>query len=131
MGVLTLGTLCDLRRREIPDAIPLALLGISLVAAGLGWSPHGSGSLALGLVTGFTLGALLWWRGGFGGGDVKVLAALGALVGLRDLFSLLFYVALAGAILAVVAVWRGQRDFAYAPAIAIGFLIFLVAGAPL
>jgi Flp pilus assembly protein protease CpaA len=128
MGLLALGTLCDLRRREIPDAIPLALLAISIGAAAFGWSSHEWLSLVLGLVLGFTLGALLWSRGGLGGGDVKVLAALGALVGPRALFSLLLYVALVGAALAVVAVWRGQREIAYAPAIAGGFLIFLVIG---
>jgi prepilin peptidase CpaA len=126
LALLALGTASDLRRREIPDGIPLALLGVAVCGTALGWSPVGWVSLAAGLALALALGIALGWRGGFAGGDVKVLAALGAVVGPRDLFTLLFYVAIAGAALALVAVRRGQRDLPYMPAMAIGFLIFLI-----
>lgn len=82
--------------------------------------------MLLGLVVAMAIGMLLFWRGGFGGGDVKVLAALGAIVGLGSLFSLLFYVAIVGGLFALVAVARGKSDLAYAPAITLGFLAFII-----
>jgi prepilin peptidase CpaA len=125
-GLLVVGTVWDLRRREIPDAIPLALIASAVAATALGRSPHGWLGLLLGFILALGLGMLLFWRGGFGGGDVKVLAALGAIVGPGSLFPLLFCVAMAGGLFAVVAVARGKSDLAYAPAITLGFLAFMI-----
>jgi hypothetical protein len=36
---------------------------------------------------------------------------------------MLFWVALLGAVLALVAAWRGQREYAYAPAITLGLAV--------
>jgi prepilin peptidase CpaA len=127
LGIVIAAAILDLRQREIPDAISVALLVWAVVATVLGWSGHGWLSLTFGLGMGLSIGLGLFWLGGFGGGDAKVLAALGATLGARDLFSLLFYVALAGGVLAVVALVRRQRDIAYVPAIALGFLAFVIA----
>jgi len=129
-ALLVIGTVCDLRKREIPNVIPIALLASAVVSTALAWSPRGWLSLGLGLGLALAIGMLLFWRGGFGGGDVKVLAALGAIVGPGPLLPLLFYVAIAGGVLALVAVMRGQKDFAYAPAITLGFLAFLISRGP-
>jgi prepilin peptidase CpaA len=126
MGLLAAGAACDLKSREIPNWIPLTVLAAAVGGTTFGWSPVGWVSLAAGLALGLGLGMLLWWRGGFGGGDVKMLAALGAVVGPRDLFVLLFYIAVVGVVLAIVALRRGQREIAYVPAMALGFLIFLI-----
>jgi prepilin peptidase CpaA len=128
MGLLVIGAAFDLRRREIPNWIPLAFVAVAVCGTWFGWSPLGWVSLATGFSLSLAIGVVLWWRGAFGGGDVKVLAGLGAIVGPRDLISVLFYVALAGGVLALYALLRGQRDLAYMPAIAIGFLIFLIKG---
>jgi prepilin peptidase CpaA len=125
-ALLVVGTVWDLRKREIPDAIPLVLLASAVTSTALGRSPHGWLPLLFGFVLALAIGMLLFWRGGFGGGDVKLLAALGAVVGPVPLFSLLFYVAMAGGLFAVVALARGKSDLAYAPAITLGFLAFAV-----
>ena len=61
--------------------------------------------------------------GGFGGGDAKLLVALGPVLGLQLYLRLLFAVALTGGVLALVAMVRRKRDLAYGPAIAIGMLM--------
>jgi prepilin peptidase CpaA len=127
LAFLVGGMLWDLRRREIPDIVPLALLALAVTARVMQWSAAGWVSLALGFSLGAAIGLLLFWSGGFGGGDVKVLAALGAIVGPRDLVSVFVYIALVGAVLALIAWLRGQRDFAYSPALMLGFAVFLVA----
>jgi len=38
----------------------------------------------------------------------------------------LFWMALAGGLLALIAMARGQRDYAYGPAIAAGYLGYLI-----
>lgn len=62
----------------------------------------------------------------FGGGDAKLIAAVGALLGPVGLLFALFWTAVAGGVLALIAMVRGQRDYAYGPAIALGYLAYLV-----
>ena len=64
--------------------------------------------------------AAVFYLGGLGGADVKLVAALGAAVGPVSLLCVLFWTALAGGLLALAAKSRGKRDFAYVPAIAAG-----------
>ena len=66
--------------------------------------------------------------GGLGGGDAKLLAALGAVVGFKGELGVMLYAALLGALLALVARFRKQREYAYAPAIALGLLAFILRG---
>jgi prepilin peptidase CpaA len=117
----------DLSRREIPDWVSLGLLALAIGARAMHWTPDGWISMLVGFVAGFAIGLFLFWRGGFGGGDAKVIAALGAVLGPGPFLSALFYIALAGGGLAMVAILRGRREIAYAPAIAIGFAAFVIA----
>jgi len=125
LALVTAGTVRDLYRHEIPDVVPAALLLLAFWSAAR-MSPHAWVSLAGGFAVALGVGVALFATGGFGGGDVKLITALGALLGVRDLLTLLFYTALAGGALAVIAAARGKRDLAYAPAIALGLLIMLV-----
>lgn len=125
-GLLVLvgvAVVCDLRTREIPDWIPLAILawGCLMVVAGLyetTWM-----AAVLGGLLGLGLSAVVFYLGGLGGGDVKLLAAIGAVVGPWALLSILAWMGAAGGLLAVAAIARGKRDFAYGPAIAIGLAL--------
>ena len=76
-----------------------------------------------GSLLGLGLGAAVFYFGGLGGGDVKLLAAIGAVVGPWTLLSILTWMAVAGGILALVAAARRKRHFAYGPAIAFGVLV--------
>ena len=118
----------DVRSREIPDSLTVSLLGLALVATGLHLHRVAWSDLALGILLGFSAGVLFFQLGGLGGGDVKLLTGLGAVLGFRGELGLLFYTAIVGGLLALVARTRRKRDYAFAPAIALGLLAFIVRG---
>ncbi len=113
---------CDVRTREIPNRIP----AIIFIWALAGWIFQFSSADAKlffgGLVIGTSGGLILYFSGGFGGGDAKLLAALGGVLGIQGTLVMLTIMALAGGVLALVAAARGQRAFAYGPAIGAGVL---------
>ena len=123
---LVLATIFDFWKRQIPDWIPIALLVWAIGTTAFGMSSQGWTSLALGLALGFSIGAFLFWLGGFGGGDAKLLAVLGATLGPRGFVAFLFCAAVAGGLMAVIALARGRRDLAYVPAMALGFFVFMM-----
>jgi len=125
-ALVTLAAAWDLRTREIPDWISLALLAWACLAASMGLYGLTWPKLGLGLGMGLALSAPLFYVGGLGGGDVKLISSLGAALGPAALLWTLLWMALAGGCLALVAVARGRRDFAYGPAIAIGMAAYLI-----
>jgi prepilin peptidase CpaA len=103
------------------------------VAAGLAcglWSAgaRGLGMAAVGAVAGFLIFFLLHRMGGMGGGDVKLMAGFGALLGPADILVAAVLAAIAGAVLALAAVlWRPRREsLPYAPAIVLGAWLTLL-----
>ena len=101
--------LSDVRTRRIPNVLtgPVMLAGLALNAWGFGWS-GAQASLA-----GFALAIVLllapFAAGGIGGGDVKMMGAVGALLGPRlVLLSLVVGIALGG-VFAVVHLARIAR----------------------
>ncbi|MDB5390254.1 MAG: conserved rane protein of unknown function [Planctomycetaceae bacterium] len=115
----------DLRRREIPDWISVAILLMAVFQGINGTPAAGLNRLAAFLIA-FWLGSFLFALGAWGGGDVKLLSALGAWLGFSALVTALFWMALAGGVLAVVAAIRCQRTFAYGPAIGFGAICALL-----
>jgi prepilin peptidase CpaA len=113
----------DVRTREIPNWISFCLGLWAIGAAAAGWHSVGWLGLFLGTALGFALSAPLFWLGGLGGGDVKLITALGAGLGPGLLLLALFWMALAGGVLALIAKFRGQADYAYVPAILAGLLL--------
>lgn len=102
--LLAAAALCDIWKFIVPNAIPVALTGLFLVAAWVlpgtvGWSSH-LGAAALVLAVGFALFA--WGR--FGGGDVKLIAALSLWTGFDHLLDLLIAISIAGGALALALV---------------------------
>ena len=103
-GALTtaaLACITDLRSRRIPNWLTAgsalaALVAFTLTAGGQGLGRSIGGCL-LGLALFFPLFALR----GLGGGDVKLLGAIGAWVGPAAIFWVALYTAIAGGILAV------------------------------
>jgi prepilin peptidase CpaA len=92
----------DTLQSRIPN-----IANASLAFAGLAFnfSASGTGGLvasALGAAAGLALLLLPYLMGGFGAGDVKALAALGALVGPGAILQVFVYMALYGAILAML-----------------------------
>ncbi len=100
-GAVAFAAAMDLLTMRIPNRIsalmvlaffPLALLG------GLGASEM-LNHVAAGLLM-LVLGVLLFIPGWFGGGDAKLMAAIGLWIGPDNLFPYIFYVALAGGLIA-------------------------------
>ena len=99
----------DLRSRRIPNALVAigVVLGLSLNASfaglrGIGWSLAGGG-LGLALFLPF------FAFGGMGGGDVKLLAGLGAFLGPREVVGVALAAALTGGLLALAVAVRERR----------------------
>jgi prepilin peptidase CpaA len=99
--LLMAAALSDARSFRIPNLIPAALLGVFaiLILAGGARSGVVSALAAFGLA--FAFGAGLWWLRVWGGGDVKLLAAVAPFVGLAGLPRLIAVMALAGGVLAL------------------------------
>ena len=96
-----LAAVWDLRQGRIPNPLVyVAMVGGLLLRAGLvGWQGMLDGVLA-GLVAG-GLFFLLFLVRGMGGGDVKLITAVGCWVGIRQLPAVLLTSALAGGVMAV------------------------------
>ena len=103
----------DIRTRRIPNVLVAGglLAGLALQATG-GWAVFGAGLAGAGL--GLGAGMLLFATGGFGGGDAKLLAVVGAFLGPRGFLYALLAIALVGAVLAIGLLvrraLRGGRD---------------------
>jgi prepilin peptidase CpaA len=105
-GALALSAYCDVRTRRIPDqlTIGVALAGFARIAMAKNYASVIADLAASAAV--FTAAFLLFWRGAFGGGDVKLVAATTLLVGYHDTIRFLLVMSLAGAGLALCAVLR-------------------------
>lgn len=73
-------------------------------------------------VVGLVIASALFRFAKLGGGDGKLIIALAMLVGPVGILIVLFGMAITGGVLSLIAMLRGQRDYAYVPAIAAGFV---------
>ena len=92
----------DIRTRRIPNALTLstALAGLLYHVATSGTS--GAQTAAAGWLVGLLLLLPYFALGGMGGGDVKLMAALGAWLGPGDTFWLAMYAGIAGGVFGVI-----------------------------
>jgi len=128
LALLAVAAAFDLRSREIPHTVTALVFALGLAATGFGWTSVTWLDSLLGVLLGFGVGLGLYQLGGLAGGDVKLIAALGAVLGWRAELGVLFYIAVFGGVLALVARWRRQTEYAYAPAIALGLLAYIGRG---
>jgi prepilin peptidase CpaA len=113
IGTLTAGVAAaaaiDLRTRRVPNPLTafLALSGVGFAASGIGHLTI-AGSIA-GLLLGLALMLPGHVIGGTGAGDVKLFAAMGALLGPAPIVGAFLYTAIAGGALAVISAWHRRR----------------------
>jgi prepilin peptidase CpaA len=99
----------DLRTGRIPNLLTATVAVTGFALAGLGLTGHSMAGALAGALIGFALmlpGHLL---GGTGAGDVKLLAALGTLLGPGGIAMAFLYSAIAGGLLAVGHAVRRKR----------------------
>lgn len=132
----------DLWRREISNALTVSAFVVGLALNGYlnGWS--GVSDSLIGALIGFFVFFLFFVLGGMGGGDVKLMAAFGAIIGREQIVTAAVMTAIVGAVMALVflgyrkvrrAVSKPQADadeqpdrkafIPYAPAITLGVLL--------
>lgn len=102
LTVLTIAVLFDLRFRRIPN-----WLTFPAMIAGLAFNTYIGGISGLllslgGLLVGFGVFIAFYMFGGMGAGDVKLMAAIGSLLGPKEVLYVALYTAIAGGIYAIV-----------------------------
>ncbi len=109
LALASVAALIDVRSGRIPNAITYPAIALGLALGLAPGADPGLGARGLGLAVGFGPSFALFLAGVLGGGDVKLLAALGALVGFPAIVEVLLYSGLAGAVIGLgVLVWNGR-----------------------
>ena len=113
LGVLAAGlavaTIIDLKTRRIPNVLTGGMIAVGLALAAAG----ASGISVPASIMGFCLGLALmmpgYLLGATGAGDVKLMAAVGALIGPALVINAFLGTAIAGGVLAVIVAARRKR----------------------
>ncbi len=125
----------DLRTRLLPDQLTLSLMWLGLVASLDNLFMPAKPAL-LGAIAGYVSLWTVWWvfkqltgKEGMGHGDFKLLAALGAWVGLSGILPIILLSSLVGAIIGSLWLYSQGRDKAtpipFGPYLAIaGWIVF-------
>ena len=141
IGVLA--TAEDLYRRRISNktAAGAFLLGLAAQTLLYGWK--GAGNSLGGTFVGFIVFLIFFLMGGMGGGDIKLMAGFGAVLGAGQTLMAALLTAMVGGLMAMTyllvrklrkkqgadtAVWKGAAEaITYAPAITLGVLLSFAA----
>jgi len=94
----------DLSRRQISNWISGSALaaGIILQTVESGW--RGAGTALLGGLVGFAVFLVFYLLGGMGGGDVKLMAGFGAVLGVKTLLEAALWTAGCGGVMALLVI---------------------------
>jgi len=107
-AVLTLTTFTELQSARIPNWITLPALVFAFIISFVGVGIPLASSVA-GFVIGFGFLFIFYMFGGMGGGDVKLMGTVGALLGFPDILNVLMYTAIFGGAMAVIALIWNKR----------------------
>jgi len=106
LGLTLLAAICDARGGKIPNRLTLPTLLLAPLAHGLTAGPGASGASLLGALLAGLPPLLVFMRGGMGGGDVKLFAALGALMGLGPALETQLLAYILGGLFGLLLLWR-------------------------
>ena len=108
LGVGTCAVI-DVKTRRVPNALTAALTITGVASAAMGWSGITVNASLIGAAVAFLLMLPGHVVGATGAGDVKLFAAIGAVLGPVDAITAFFYTALAGGVLALYVAHRRRR----------------------
>jgi prepilin peptidase CpaA len=144
LGAGLAATVEDLWRRNISNWIPIVALVGGLLAHSLSDGWWGLARSLGGAVLGFLVFLIFYVLGGMGGGDVKLMAGFGAILGVNKLLAGALWTAGLGGVMAalviatqeIIRLVRGKKQTAeekaqklfipYAPAITLGCWLGLI-----
>jgi len=122
LGACMIAAASDAVSRRIPNLIPLAILaGVAFERAHQGWVSLGGAIGALVIV--LVIGTFVHAKGWFGGGDVKLAAAVAAAFGLPMCFAFLLFTGACGGVVALGALFLSRRMSAREALVAIDVLV--------
>ena len=138
LSALIVITVIDLYHQIIPDVISLPGIGIGLLASLVlpGLTPLNSlTGVLLGGGSLFLVATLYQWffkREGMGGGDVKLLAMVGAFLGWKAVILTILFSSFIGSIIGIIFITVKGKDLKYAipfgPFLALGAVLSLFLG---
>jgi leader peptidase (prepilin peptidase)/N-methyltransferase len=138
VAALIVITVIDLHYQIIPDVISLPGIGIGLLGS-LVISPINFWPSLIGIISGggslFLVATVYQWlfkREGMGGGDVKLLAMIGAFLGWKAVILTILLSSLIGSVVGIMIMVLKGKDFKYAipfgPFLSLGAVIALFYG---
>lgn len=109
LALVVTAAILDWKTRRIPNKLNIAglALGLSLNAALTGW--HGLGLATLGLMAALVVYLPLYCLRGMSAGDVKLMAAVGALTGPGTWLSIFLVTAIVGGVVSLCVVIYKRR----------------------
>ena len=154
---LLVAVITDLRTRRIPNVLTASMVSVGFVLPAAGLSEMSLGAALLGCFVGLVLMLPGHVLGATGGGDVKLMAAVGSIVGPVVVVNAFLFTAVAGGVMAMIVAMQRRRlavtlagtgrmlsspadarrevqsaapasRFAYGPAIAVGSVLAALMG---
>ena len=98
----------DVSRRRISNWIPCTAFAAGLVLQTIQGGWRGLGEALLGTITGAGVFLIFYLLGGMGGGDVKLMAGFGAVLGVKRLLEAALWTAGCGGIMAALVIAASQ-----------------------
>ena len=103
------GAAVDVYTRRVPNLLTVSVASLGIVAAAAGFVDLTMGEAMVGFAIGMILMLPGYFWGGTGGGDVKLMAALGTWLGPSLIVRTFVYSAIAGGVLALIIAVHRRR----------------------
>ena len=111
--VLFIAAISDLRTYRIPNLLTYPAMLIALIYHTITSGVNGFIFSSLGLLVGTVLFSIPFFMGIMGAGDVKLMGAVGAVLGSRGVLNASLFTAVAGGIFALILLLSHYRDFRF------------------
>lgn len=106
--ILLISFITDVTKRKILNIVTLPAIFLSFVYYSFGLGFEGFIFSSKGFITGLGLLIIPYLLGGMGAGDVKLMAAIGSLMGTSFVFYSFIYTALIGGVIAVLLIIKSR-----------------------